>query len=118
MLRKHIVSQVSSYFPNRHPLSYSNLTKNMKNSMKIRLHNIKQLEQQHKYRGNPFRESYTFNLSFFVLPFKVQLPCLSQLMKGGDCNIACLKSFINTTCAMHIGHKNIMHEPTGGATNS
>ena len=42
---KHIVSRMSSYFPNRWPLSYLNLTKNMKTY--IRSQNLK-YENIHK----------------------------------------------------------------------
>ena len=35
---KHIVSRMSSYFPNRWPLSYLNLTKNMKTYIKLVSH--------------------------------------------------------------------------------
>ena len=35
---KHIVSRMSSYFPNRWPLSYPNLTKNMKTYIRRQQH--------------------------------------------------------------------------------
>ena len=35
---KHIVSRMSSYFPNRWPLSYLNLTKNMKTYIRRQQH--------------------------------------------------------------------------------
>ena len=35
---KHIVSRMSSYFPNRWPLSYLNLTKNMKTHIRRQQH--------------------------------------------------------------------------------
>ena len=35
---KHIVSRMSSYFPNRWPLSYLNLTKNMKTYIRLQQH--------------------------------------------------------------------------------
>ena len=41
---KHIVSRMSSYFPNRWPLSYLNLTKNMKTYIR---------RQQHKKNYTP-----------------------------------------------------------------
>ena len=49
--RKHIVSRGSSYFPNRQPLSYPNLTKNMKahkraNSTKMQHQNIQQIKPE------------------------------------------------------------------------
>ena len=53
---KHIVSRMSSYFPNRWPLSYLNLTKNMKTYIrrqqhkKIKHQDIKQKEPLQKYR--------------------------------------------------------------------
>ena len=53
---KHIVSQMSSYFPNRWPLSYLNLIKNMKTYIrrqqhkKIKHQDIKQKEPPQKYR--------------------------------------------------------------------
>ena len=37
---KHIVSRMSSYFPNRWPLSYLNLTKNMKTYIRPTAQNI------------------------------------------------------------------------------
>ena len=46
---KHIVSRMSSYFPNRWPLSYLNLTKNMKTYIRRQQH-IKQKEPPQKYR--------------------------------------------------------------------
>ena len=58
---KHIVSRMSSYFPNRWPLSYLNLTKNMKTYIRRQQHqkkkkkknihqDIKQKEPPQKYR--------------------------------------------------------------------
>ena len=54
---KHIVSQMSSCFPNRWPLIYLNLTKNMKTYIRRQQHNfffkhqdIKQKEPPQKYR--------------------------------------------------------------------
>ena len=38
---KHIVSRMSSYFPNRWPLSYPNLTKNMKTYIRRQQHKKK-----------------------------------------------------------------------------
>ena len=54
---KHIVIRMSSYFPNRWPLSYLNLTKNMKTYIRRQQHkkifthkDIKQKEPPQKYR--------------------------------------------------------------------
>ena len=54
---KHIVSRMSSYFPNRWPLSYLNLTKNMKTHIRRQQHkkifkhqDIKRKEPPQKYR--------------------------------------------------------------------
>ena len=54
---KHIVSRMSSYFPNRWPLIYLNLTKNMKTYIRRKQHknffihqDIKQKEPPQKYR--------------------------------------------------------------------
>ena len=52
---KNIVSRMSSYFPNRWPLSYLNLIKNMKTYIRCQQHKknyntIKQKEQPRKYR--------------------------------------------------------------------
>ena len=54
---KHIVSRMSSYFPNRWPLSYLNLTKNMKTYIRRQQHkkifkhqDIKRKEPPQKYR--------------------------------------------------------------------
>ena len=53
---KHIVSRMSSYFPNRWPLNYLNLTKNMKTYIRRQRHkkfkhqDIKQKEPLQKYR--------------------------------------------------------------------
>ena len=54
---KHIVRRMSSYFPNRWPLSYLNLTKNMKTYIRRQQHkiffkhqDIKQKEPPRKYR--------------------------------------------------------------------
>ena len=54
---KHIVSRMISYFPNRWPLSYLNLIKNMKTYIRRQQHNknfkhhdIKQKEPPQKYR--------------------------------------------------------------------
>ena len=54
---KHIVSRMSSYFPNRWPLSYLNLTKNMKTHIRRQQHkkkfkhqDIKQKEPPQKHR--------------------------------------------------------------------
>ena len=53
---KHIVSRMSRYFPNRWPLSYLNLTKNMKTYIRRQQHkhfkhqDIKQKEPPQKYR--------------------------------------------------------------------
>ena len=53
---KHIVSRMSSYFPNRWQLSYLNLTKNMKTYIRRQQHktfkhqDIKQKEPPQKYR--------------------------------------------------------------------
>ena len=54
---KQIVSRMSSYFPNRWPLSYLNLTKNMKTYIRRQQHekffkyqDIKQKEPPQKYR--------------------------------------------------------------------
>ena len=54
---KHIVIRMSSYFPNRWPLSYLNLTKNMKIYIRRQQHkkffthkDIKQKEPPQKYR--------------------------------------------------------------------
>ena len=53
---QHIVSQISSYFPDRWPLSYLNLTKNMKTYIRRQQHknfkhqDIKQKEPPQKYR--------------------------------------------------------------------
>ena len=54
---KHIVSRMSSYFPNRWPLSYLNLTKNMTTYIRRQQHqtffihqDIKQKEPPQKYR--------------------------------------------------------------------
>ena len=44
---KHIVSRMSSYFPNRWPLSYLNLTKNMKTYIRRQQHK-KKLTPRHK----------------------------------------------------------------------
>ena len=55
---KHIVSRMSSYFPNRWPLSYLNLTKNMKTYIRRQQHkkffkhqDIKRKEPPQKYRN-------------------------------------------------------------------
>ena len=54
--RKHIVSRMSSYFPDRWPLSYHNLTKNIKTYLRRQQHknfkhqDIKQKEPPRKYR--------------------------------------------------------------------
>ena len=53
---KHIVSRISRYFPNRWPLSYLNLTENMKTYIRRQQHkkfkhqDIKQKEPLQKYR--------------------------------------------------------------------
>ena len=54
---KHIISRMSSYFPNRWPLSYLNLTKTMKTHIRRQQHktkfkhqDIKQKEPPQKYR--------------------------------------------------------------------
>ena len=48
---KHIASRMSSYFPNRWPLSYLNLTKNMKTYIRRQQHKKKtQKEPPQKYR--------------------------------------------------------------------
>ena len=54
---KHIASRMSSYFPNRWPLSYLNLTKNMKTHIRRQQHkkifkhqDIKRKEPPQKYR--------------------------------------------------------------------
>ena len=53
---KHIVSRMSSYFPNKWPLSYLNLTKNMKTYIRRQQHkkfkhqDIKQKEPLQRYR--------------------------------------------------------------------
>ena len=53
---KHIVSRMSSYFPNRWPLSYLHLIKNMKTHIRRQQHknvkhqDIKQKEPPQKYR--------------------------------------------------------------------
>ena len=54
---KHIVSRMSSYFPNRWPLSYLNLTKTMKTYIRRQQHkkifkhqDIKRKEPPQKYR--------------------------------------------------------------------
>ena len=53
---KHILSRMSSYFPNRWPLSYLNLTKNIKTYIRRPQHknfkhqDIKQKEPPQKYR--------------------------------------------------------------------
>ena len=54
---KHIVSRMSSYFPNRWPLSYHNLIKNLKTYIRRQQHkkkfkhqDIKQKEPPQKYR--------------------------------------------------------------------
>ena len=56
-IMKHIASRMSSYFPNRWPLSYLNLTKNMKTYIRRQQHkkifthqDIKQKEPPQKYR--------------------------------------------------------------------
>ena len=56
-IMKHIVSRMSSYFPNRWPLSYLNLNKNMKTYIRRQQHNfflkhqdIKRKEPPQKYR--------------------------------------------------------------------
>ena len=64
-----IVSRMGSYFPNRWPLSYLNLTKNMKTYIRRQQHkiffkhqDIKQKEPPQKYRlTNDTAESY-FNI--------------------------------------------------------
>ena len=54
--RKHIVNRMSSYFPNRWPLSYLNLNKNMKTYIRRQQHknfkhqDIKQKVPPQKYR--------------------------------------------------------------------
>ena len=54
--RKHFVSRMASYFPNRWPLSYLSLTKNMKTHIRRQQHknfkhqNIKRKEPPQKYR--------------------------------------------------------------------
>ena len=51
---KHIVSQMSSYFPNRWPLSYLNLIENIHKAptaqKNFKHQDIKQKEPPHKYR--------------------------------------------------------------------
>ena len=49
---KHIVNRMSSYFPNRWPLSYLNLTKTMKthSTKNFKHQDIKQKETTQKYR--------------------------------------------------------------------
>ena len=47
---KHIASRMSSYFPKRWPLSYLNLTKNMKTYIRHQQHKKKQKEPPQKYR--------------------------------------------------------------------
>ena len=53
---KHFVSRMSSYFPNRWPISYINLTENMKTYIRRQQHknikhqDIKQKEPPQKYR--------------------------------------------------------------------
>ena len=50
--RKHFVSRMSSYFPNRWPLSYLNLTKNIRRQQhkNFKHQDIKQKEPPQKYR--------------------------------------------------------------------
>ena len=64
---KHIVSRMSSYFPNRWPLSYLNLIKNMKTYIRRQQHkkkfkhqDIKQKEPPQKYRHGTISNTKLF----------------------------------------------------------
>ena len=82
---KHIVSRMSSYFPNRWPLSYLNLTKNMKTYIRRQQHkkfihqDIKQKEPPQKYRlGTISNTKLLAGLNRFYMDF-----CLCE-NKGAD----------------------------------
>ena len=78
---KHIVSRMSSYFPNRWPLSYLNLTKNMKTYIRRQQHkkfihqDIKQKEPPQKYRLGTISNTkiyiFLFQLDLFLLKFMI-----------------------------------------------
>ena len=52
---KHIVSRMSSYFPNRWPLSYLNLTKNMKTYIRRQQHKKNFKHQDIKRKEPPYK---------------------------------------------------------------
>ena len=61
---KHIVSRMSSYFPNRWPLSYLNLTKNMKTYIRRQQHkkifsNTKTQNEKNHHRSIDLERSVT-----------------------------------------------------------
>ena len=78
---KHIVSQMSSYFPNRWPLSYLNLIKNMKTYIRRQQHkkfkhqDIKQKEPPQKYRLGTISNTK-------LLARKIQTDCKQSLRIG------------------------------------
>ena len=57
---KHIVSRMSSYFPNRWPLSYLNLTNNMKTYIRLQQHKKKFQTPRHKTKRTT-KEVSTWN---------------------------------------------------------
>ena len=107
---KHTASRMSSYFPNRWPLSYLNLIKNMKTYIrrqqhkKIKHQDIKQKEPPQKYRlgtisntkllaglnrfcrilTSPSASAVVHNRNFAFAKTKVQISCAiaAQLMSA------------------------------------
>ena len=84
---KHIVSRMSSYFPNRWPLSYLNLIKNMKTYIRRQQHkkkfkhqDIKQKEPPQKYRlGTISNTKLLAGLNrFYRIPASPSAPAVVQ----------------------------------------
>ena len=90
---KHIVSRMSSYFPNRWPLSYLDLIKNMKTYIRRQQHknfkhqDIKQNEPPQKYRlGTISNTKLLAGLNrFYRIPTSPSAPALKPNIPTKEC---------------------------------
>ena len=88
---KHIVSRMSSYFPNRWPLSYLNLTKNMKTYIRRQQHTHTKKKKKKKKKKRQFRAriglvshqrtTQTYSRNIFLYSFSFPIPYSFSLVR-------------------------------------
>ena len=93
---KHIVSRMSSYFPNRWPLSYLNLTKNMKTYIR---------RQQHKkFKHQDIKQKEPLFCASHKYIFHAALPPLPNQVRK-QVNIVKFSMVLNTSMSKKVTYK-------------